>query len=355
MVLIGDTDHDAEVVRSLGIDCILIPEGFQAQIRLESADFPVVKSLYEVGSGWGLFSEGLPETSQGIEDGSVTLGTPPRLLLPFQSVARPPAIQYIDAVFRFGKNWKSFAGRALSPEHVDHARADFRKLVDGIELSGSTFLDVGFGQGLIACLADEAGASVTALDVDRDNLEALEMTRRFFPDTVPIKTTIGSILDERVVSELGTFDVVHSWGVLHHTGDLWTALKNTVAVVRPGGSLILGLYNRHWTSPVWWGIKRTYNLVPPPVQRLMINMSAPVLGAAFTILRGERTDVKHRGMDFRHDVVDWIGGYPYEYCSVQDVLSRLQGSFEVVRTLRPLVPTGNNGFILRRKASPRNL
>ncbi len=59
------------------------------------------------------------------------------------------------------------------------------------------------------------------------------------------------------MESLGQWDIVYSWGVLHHTGDMWTAMENTCARVAPGGRLFISIYNDQGaTSRVWTAVKR---------------------------------------------------------------------------------------------------
>src|SRR5207302_765480 len=114
-------------------------------------------------------------------------------------------------------------------------------------------------------LAAEAGADVYGIDVDPLCREALEATQRFFPSMPFPRIAITSILDDHFVrkeQERGGFDVVHSWGVLHHTGEMSNAFRNAAALVKPGGFLIISIYNRHWTSPFWRAVKYGFNHIP---------------------------------------------------------------------------------------------
>jgi len=53
-------------------------------------------------------------------------------------------------------------------------------------------------------------------------------------------------------------------------------------------------------------------------------------------------------MDFMHNIIDWVGGYPYEYASVTEMKAILEKEgFEVLRVLPAKVPTGCNEFICR--------
>ena len=172
--------------------------------------------------------------------------------------------------FDFGKNWEAFTERALTREKVDQARLDFERLSENIPLKDKTFLDIGFGQGLSLLAAKAMGAQVVGVDVNPRCVNVLARSQSYFSDVLdgPIPTVVGSILDKRLVEKLlldapAGYDVVHSWGVLHHTGDMWSALEHASSLVRPGGYLVLALYNRHFTSPIWGVIKRMYMSVHP--------------------------------------------------------------------------------------------
>jgi len=252
--------------------------------------------------------------------------------------------------FAFGKNWQSFADTALTPERAAAARRDFRALLDGLDLRNRRFLDIGFGQGLALLLAAEMGAEVQGLDVDADNLEALRRTaERLGAARVP-EARVASILDPALVAaQRGRFDVVHSWGVLHHTGDMWTAIANAVELVAPDGHFICSIYNRHWTSPAWVVIKWTYNRVPRWMQRAAIGLFCPLIALAKWAVTGRNPFRQERGMEFVHDVVDWVGGYPYEYASADAVRQFVeQRGFVCLRLVPARVPTGCNEFVFQR-------
>lgn len=261
--------------------------------------------------------------------------------------------------FDFGKNWTAFARKALTQESIEQARTDFARLMQGIPLPGASLLDIGFGQGLSLLIAREAGACAVGNDINPKCGEALALTARLFPAVRPeeIPVVIGSILDESVRSALtatasgtGQFDIVHSWGVLHHTGRMYEALAHAAQMVRPGGHLILAIYNRHWTSPLWRLIKRTYVSLPRPLQQLLVLALYPVIAGAKWAVTRRNPFSAERGMDFFYNVIDWVGGYPYEYASraeIQDFIERL--GFTCTAFYPAAVPTGCNEFIFNRR------
>ena len=264
--------------------------------------------------------------------------------------------------FDFGKNWQSYAKMALTPKRARAAEGDFLKLLEGIHLKGAAFLDIGFGQGLSLLAAARAGAMAAGNDINPKCRQALDISARFFPelDLRSIPLVIGSILHAPVLEELRAlapdprgFDIVHSWGVLHHTGDMETAIKHAASLVRPGGHLVLAIYNRHWTSPVWTLIKRTYVSSPARVQKGLVLGFTPVIWTAKLLVSGRDPRRQSRGMDFMHDVVDWVGGYPYEYASkkkINRILSTLD--FTMKRFIPAQVPTGCNEFVFLNTGSP---
>ncbi len=252
--------------------------------------------------------------------------------------------------FAFGKNWQSYSANALTARRIEQARHAFGELLAEIDLDQKRFIDIGFGQGLSLVVAVEMGADVLGIDIDADNLEALKTTQQAMGSDKPLRTRIVSILDDEFVqSARAGFDVVHSWGVLHHTGNMYKAIENACALVADGGYFVCSIYNKHWSSPIWKIIKWSYNKLPRPVQQLAIGLFYPVIFTAKWIVTGRNPRKKDRGMDFLHDVVDWVGGYPYEYAGreeIRDFVCR-QG-FECLKIRRARVPTGCNEFIFRK-------
>ena len=228
--------------------------------------------------------------------------------------------------FDFGANWIEFATKMLTFERVERARREFVGLIGIVGTRRGTFLDVGYGQGLAVLLAAEMGFCVTGVDIDKKNLVAFRHVRKKFFPTVDrsINLISGSILDEALVRTLQLqepdgFDVVHAWGVLHHTGHLSRALDNTLRLSSPTGRIILAIYARHWSSPIWWGVKKTYCWAPVWVRRLIELVFLPILGLRLALSPELRAGAGSRGMSLVSDLRDWLGGYPYEYLSVSEV------------------------------------
>jgi 2-polyprenyl-6-hydroxyphenyl methylase/3-demethylubiquinone-9 3-methyltransferase len=224
--------------------------------------------------------------------------------------------------FSFGRNWLSYSKSALDEAKIALARAAFHSLTRGMEMRNARFLDIGFGQGLALFLAAEAGAEVYGIDVDPVCLNALRATHRFFPSIEIPKVDVASILDDdfvRAQQAMGGFDVVHSWGVLHHTGNMAKAFRNAAALVKPEGFLLISIYNRHWTSPFWRILKYIFNRLPTFLQETILFAFYPIFYLRARSLAESGMPLALRGMDLRHDIRDWLGGYPYEYASPMQV------------------------------------
>ncbi|RMH79171.1 MAG: class I SAM-dependent methyltransferase [Calditrichaeota bacterium] len=162
--------------------------------------------------------------------------------------------------FSFGKNWSRFLA-TLDNERIEKAEESLREMLGVEDLAGRTFIDVGSGSGLFSLAARRLGAQVHSFDYDPDSVGCTaELKRRYFPDDDAWTVEQGSVLDREYLQGLGQFDVVYSWGVLHHTGDMWSALENVKGLVKPGGELFIAIYNdQGYKSMRWTWIKKNYN------------------------------------------------------------------------------------------------
>jgi 2-polyprenyl-6-hydroxyphenyl methylase/3-demethylubiquinone-9 3-methyltransferase len=134
------------------------------------------------------------------------------------------------------------------------------KLLDRGEIAGASLLDIGCGSGLHALAALRLGASkVLAVDVDPDSVATATSVLAHRAAEQAWTVRQQSIL--RTEPDMGLFDIVYSWGVLHHTGDLARALRNVTALVAPGGLFVCALYRRTLLDPFW--IRESAGTPPP--------------------------------------------------------------------------------------------
>jgi SAM-dependent methyltransferase len=222
-----------------------------------------------------------------------------------------------DRRFGFGDNWLDFA-RELSAEQIAKAEASLRRLLECESLTGQSFLDIGCGSGLFSLAARRLGARVHSFDFDASSVLCAQRLRDLHrPGDREWTIEQGSILDPDYVRKLGAFDVVYSWGVLHHTGAMHAALDAAAGLASPGGLFAFALYHRTRMCSVWRWEKRWYAGASPEGQRRARAIYVALLRTRFVFTGRDFPSYvanyeSARGMDFEHDVHDWMGGYPYE-------------------------------------------
>lgn len=219
--------------------------------------------------------------------------------------------------FEFGANWQSFVKKALTPQGIDNAIESLHRLLEIDDLNGKTFLDVGCGSGLFSLAARKLSAKVHSFDLDPRSIECtIELKRVFFPDDERWTIEQGDVLNVEYLNSLGQFDIVYSWGVLHHTGAMWKALENVIPLVAEGGKLFLSIYNDQGrVSRCWGSIKKFYNQSSKFTKFIMILFFSGYFGVPKLVLGLQ----KERGMSFWHDLIDWIGGYPFEVAKPEEI------------------------------------
>ena len=223
--------------------------------------------------------------------------------------------------FAFGKNWHLYL-ELVDESRIRLAEESLCTMLEVQDLKNRSFLDIGSGSGLFSLAARRLGATVHSFDFDPDSvLCARRLKERFRPGDGGWQIERGDVLDRDYMAGLGTYDTVYSWGVLHHTGGMWTALEQAALAVAPGGALFIAIYNDQGrASRRWLRVKRAYNRLPSRLRFLvlipaLLRLWGPTFirdllnGHPLRTWRGYRSA---RGMSPWRDVVDWVGGYPFE-------------------------------------------
>lgn len=261
--------------------------------------------------------------------------------------------------FEFGRNWAEFL-KYLNDERIAEAEKSLLEMLEMTTLEGKTFVDIGSGSGLFSLAARRLGAKVHSLDYDPQSVGCTrELKNRYFANDPDWVVESGSVLDKAYLARLGQFDIVYSWGVLHHTGQMWQALENVIDLVKEQGKLFIALYNdQGGPSRRWLVVKKLYCQYPVLRMPLLLGswyrlywrtvlkdilMLRP--GASF---RGVYQ--KRRGMTIWRDLVDWVGGYPFEVSKTEDVFHFYRKHGFVLTRLVTDNDLGCNQFVLQRSS-----
>ena len=242
----------------------------------------------------------------------------------------------------------------LTEAKIVSAQESLMLMLQVESLEGKSFVDVGSGSGLFSLAARRLGALVVSFDYDPESVLCTNQLRScFFPEDPNWHVHQMSILDVDAVCNLGVFDVVHSWGVLHHTGQMWTAAENAARLVGPNGLLFLGLYNdQELVSRYWHLVKKAYNK-EPFLRPVILGFHLPyllLLRLAVRLLTGRLP--LERGMSYWHDAIDWLGGFPFEVAKPNDVRDFLcRRGFEPVSLRTCGKRNGCNEYVFRRIAN----
>jgi 2-polyprenyl-3-methyl-5-hydroxy-6-metoxy-1,4-benzoquinol methylase len=250
--------------------------------------------------------------------------------------------------FEFGKNWSRFL-HVLDDDRVAQAEKSLQEMLETGRLDGQSFLDIGSGSGLFSLAARRLGAKVHSFDYDPQSVACTaELKQRYFPNDPDWFVEQGSALDRTYLTSLGKHDIVYSWGVLHHTGAMWEALDNVAQAVKASGKLCVAIYNDQggW-SRRWRKIKKVYNLLPGPLKTpyvLAVMMPRELMFLSIAVAKfslveyikswTEYSRYSLRGMSRWHDMVDWVGGYPFEVAKPEEIFDFYRKRTFTLRRLR---------------------
>lgn len=234
--------------------------------------------------------------------------------------------------YEFGRNWAEFIEKNFNDERIDAAKQHLLGFMKLDSLRGKTMIDIGCGSGLHSLAAHRAGAErILSFDYDPNSVATTLKLREFAGNPSNWEVKQGSVLDRAYMETLGKFDLTYSWGVLHHTGEMWKAIDNARVTMKDDGMFYIALYTTDVyvdpTADYWMDIKRKYNQSGALTRRIMEWQYA----LRFTILPALRSGKnpipmllgwrQPRGMTYWTDVKDWLGGYPMEFAGIAETES----------------------------------
>ena len=231
--------------------------------------------------------------------------------------------QYREAVrslnpngdFTFGTNWCDYVEKTLTETIITSHIDDLKKVLNtqNVNIEGKTVIDIGCGSGLSSLAFIRMGAkSVYSIDVDPKSIEAANLTKEKFCDS-----DVDWTIEERSVLDgnFDQYDFVYSWGVLHHTGEMWRSIKNAETCVKDNGYFYVALYRSGPKYPEHLAQKQKFADVGIDEKLEMLR--------SWTSGMIDTNQRDSRGMNSFHDALDWLCGLPYEVCDPDELNEKL--------------------------------
>ena len=261
--------------------------------------------------------------------------------------------------FRFGRNWLAFS-KSITEEKINQAENELKKFLGLDSLNGKRFLDIGCGSGLMSLAARRLGAEVYSFDFDKESVRCTKnLKERFFSSDTNWYIQEASALDKNFLKNIGIWDIVYSWGVLHHTGKMWLGLENMLYPISPEkGILFIAIYNDEGTmSKIWLKIKKLYNR--NKLNEILIKaFFIPFYFSSYTILGlikyrspffyFNKDKKNNRGMSLYFDFIDWLGGYPFEVAKPEEIINFYQSKGLKLLNLKTTNRLGCNEYVFQK-------
>jgi 2-polyprenyl-6-hydroxyphenyl methylase/3-demethylubiquinone-9 3-methyltransferase len=239
-----------------------------------------------------------------------------------------------DKRFWFGRNWHGFVKRNFTPERCEVAKKRVLDFVGRPNLEGVDFLDIGCGSGIHSYAVWQSGAKhVHSFDYDPNSVEATRYLWNLAGRPANWSIERGDALDKDYIARLGKWSFVYSWGVLHHTGAMWDAVRNAQSTVADGGQFYLALYSSDVQpqAQMWLDVKKDYVNTNFFGRRrweawyIWNYMMGKDMKKLPDVLKRMAEYKFNRGMDLMTDIRDWLGGWPMEFAGDQETVDLLEG------------------------------
>ena len=253
--------------------------------------------------------------------------------------------------FSFGQNWQDYLHTVTEAE-IESARQNILRWMPQHHIAGRRVVDIGSGSGIHSLCYHRLGAAeVLSLDVDPKSVAATRSLWQQEGQPGSWSVQHGSILDRDGVVGLGSFDIVYSWGVLHHTGSMWDAIDSAMSLVAPFGQLWISIYQKGPKYGRDLGLKQQYNAASSSGKRWLERKWI----AKEMFRRAKRFknpfgwfQKTGRGMNSYHDLIDWLGGLPYEVADANEIIRFGRQREMILEQIRTVKEGGCSNYLLRR-------
>lgn len=270
----------------------------------------------------------------------------------------------MEITFSFGKNWENYITKSLNKKRLNLAQRSIMDLLNLRSLKDKIFLDIGCGSGIFSLSAFRLGAKkIISFDKDLYSVKCCNYLKNIESNSYNWDVYQGSVLDKNFLSRIPKADIVYAFGVFHHTGNMWKAIENGASKVKKNGYFYFTIYNKKVGlrgSKNQLRLKKLYNRLPYILKKCLeytiignfFLKNFLFLKNPFKIIRDKENSIFNRGMTFRNDVVDWLGGLPYEFAHPQEVLDfctkKLKLQLIKICIVDEKNSLGNNHYLFRR-------
>lgn len=229
----------------------------------------------------------------------------------------------VEEHFQFGKNWNNFSN-SISKNNINNSLKSIQNLISKKDIENKSILDIGCGSGLSLLSFLKLGAkSVCGVDIDPMSVKTAKSVIEKYYNNKNWSVEEKSIFDINLKT-YPKFDLVYSWGVLHHTGDMWRSIDIASSLLKKNGVIFLALYQKTKLCKFWELEKRFYVNSPKIIQKIIRTLFKTLYISGLIVSKKNpkvffQNYKEKRGMEWHYDIHDWLGGYPYESIKRRDL------------------------------------